>query len=38
VFFAGYGSSLTEDDPLAFRDLRRANDAIFIKVSYLLRR
>jgi hypothetical protein len=38
VFFAGYGSSLTEDDPLAFRDLRRVNDAVFIKVSYLLRR
>ena len=38
VFFAGYGSSLTEDDPLAFRDLRRVNDAVFIKASYLLRR
>jgi len=37
VFFAGYGSSLTEDDPLAFSRLRRVNDAFFIKASYLLR-
>ena len=37
VFFAGYGSSLTEDDPLAFRQLRRVNDASFVKASYLLR-
>ena len=37
VFFAGYGSSLTEDDPLAFTRLRRVNDAFFIKASYLLR-
>jgi hypothetical protein len=37
VFFAGYGSSLTEDDPLAFSRLRRVNDAFFLKASYLLR-
>lgn len=37
VFFAGYGSSLTEDDPLAFTRLRRVNDAFFVKMSYLLR-
>jgi hypothetical protein len=37
VFFAGYGSSLTEDDPLAFTRLRRVNDAFFVKASYLLR-
>jgi len=37
VFFAGYGSSLTEDDPLAFSRLRRVNDALFVKASYLLR-
>jgi hypothetical protein len=37
VFFAGYGSSLTEDDPLAFSRLRRMNDAFFLKASYLLR-
>jgi hypothetical protein len=38
VFFAGYGSSLTEDDPLAFERLRRVNDGFFVKASYLLRR
>jgi len=37
VFFAGYGSSLTEADPLAFSRLRRMNDAFFVKASYLLR-
>ena len=37
VFFAGYGSSLTEDDPLAFSRLRRVNDAFFVKASYLIR-
>ena len=37
VFFAGYGSSLTEDDPLAFSKLRRVNDGFFVKASYLLR-
>jgi hypothetical protein len=37
VFFAGYGSSLTEPDPLAFRRLQRVNDGFFVKASYLLR-
>jgi len=39
VFFVGYGSTLTEDDPLAFdRDrLRRTSDGFFVKGSYLLR-
>ena len=37
VFFAGYGSSLTEDDPLAFSRLRRVNDGFFVKASYLFR-
>ncbi len=35
VFFAGYGNSMTEPDPLAFRRLRRTNDAFFVKISYL---
>lgn len=37
VFFAGYGSSLTEPDALAFRALRRAGDGFFVKLSYLFR-
>ena len=37
VFFAGYGSSLTEESPLAFAELRRVNDGFFVKASYLLR-
>jgi hypothetical protein len=37
VFFAGYGNTLTEPDPLALRDLRRVNDALFVKLSYLFR-
>ena len=37
VFFAGYGSSLTEQDPLAFSRLQRVNDGFFVKASYLLR-
>jgi len=37
VFFAGYGSSLTEEDPLAFSRLRRVNDGFFVKASYLVR-
>ncbi len=36
VFFAGYGSSLTEPDALAFRSLRRANDGVFVKASLFL--
>jgi hypothetical protein len=37
VFFVGYGSSLTEPEPLAFRRLQRVNDGFFVKASYLLR-
>jgi hypothetical protein len=37
VFFAGYGSSLAEPDPLAFDRLRRTGDSFFLKASYLLR-
>ncbi len=36
VFFAGYGSSLTEQDPLAFQSLRRTDDGVFIKASLFL--
>ncbi len=35
VFFAGYGNSMTEPDPLAFRGLRRTADGFFVKLSYL---
>jgi hypothetical protein len=35
VFFAGYGSSLTEVDPLAFQRLRRTGDGFFLKASYV---
>lgn len=37
VVFFGYGNTLTEDDPLAFRKLERTDDAFFVKVSYLFR-
>jgi hypothetical protein len=37
VVFAGYGNSLTESDPLAFRQLRRTTDGYFVKLSYLFR-
>ena len=37
VFFAGYGSSLTETEPFRFRDLRRVGDGFFVKLSYLFR-
>jgi hypothetical protein len=33
VFFAGYGSSLTEPEALAFTQLRRASDGVFLKAS-----
>jgi hypothetical protein len=38
VFFAGYGNSLTESDPLAFQRLRRTTDGFFVKVSYVFSR
>jgi hypothetical protein len=37
VFFAGYGGTLNETDPLAFNELRRTSDALFVKLSYLFR-
>ncbi|HYD54611.1 MAG TPA: DUF5916 domain-containing protein [Gemmatimonadaceae bacterium] len=37
VFFVGYGSSMTEADPLALDGLRRTADGVFVKGSYLLR-
>jgi hypothetical protein len=37
VFFVGYGSSLREDDPFAFRRLDRSTDGFFMKFSYLFR-
>jgi hypothetical protein len=37
VFFAGYGGTLNETDPLAFNQLRRTSDAFFVKLSYLFR-
>jgi len=37
VFFLGYGGSLSEADPLAFRQLRRTNDSFFVKGSYVFR-
>jgi hypothetical protein len=37
VFFVGYGGNLSEEDPLAFRRLRRTGDAFFVKLSYLFR-
>jgi uncharacterized protein DUF5916/cellulose/xylan binding protein with CBM9 domain len=37
VFFVGYGGDLAETDPLAFRTLRRTDDAFFVKASYVFR-
>jgi Domain of unknown function (DUF5916) len=37
VFYAGYGSSLTETDAFTFRNLSRVNDGFFVKLSYLFR-
>jgi hypothetical protein len=37
VFFAGYGSSVVDEDSFAFRRLKRANDGFFVKFSYLFR-
>ena len=35
VFYAGYGSTMTEPEAFRFQRLRRARDAFFAKVSYL---
>ncbi len=37
VIFAGYGSSLTEEDSFRFQRLERTSDGFFVKLSYLLR-
>jgi hypothetical protein len=37
VFFAGYGNTTVEPDPLALHRLHRTDDAFFLKVSYLFR-
>jgi hypothetical protein len=37
VVFAGYSSLLTEPEGLRFGSLRRTNDGLFLKVSYLFR-
>ncbi len=37
VLFLGYGSSLTEQDPLSFRRMSRTADGFFLKASYLFR-
>jgi hypothetical protein len=37
VFFAGYGGSMTEAEPLAFDGLRRINDGFFVKASVVAR-
>jgi hypothetical protein len=37
VAFLGYGNTLREPEALGFRDLRRVDDAFFVKLSYLFR-
>jgi hypothetical protein len=37
VFYAGYGSSLTEGRAFSFSDLHRVSDGFFLKLSYLFR-
>ena len=37
VIFAGYGSSLTENNSFKFNSLERTNDGFFMKLSYLFR-
>ena len=37
VIFAGYGSTMSEDETYRFRDLQRTQDGFFVKLSYLLR-
>ena len=38
VAFFGYGSTLDGARPLSLHELRRVNDAFFVKVAYLFRR
>jgi len=37
VLFAGYGASLAEPNAFRFRELVRARDGFFVKLSYLWR-
>ena len=37
VVFAGYGSNMLDDDAFRFHGLRRTDDALFVKLSYLFR-
>lgn len=37
VFFAGYGSTMSEPDAFAFKDVSRSKDGFFVKFSYLFR-
>lgn len=37
VFFAGYGSSMTEPNALSFSGLERSSDGIFVKLSWVMR-
>jgi len=37
VIFAGYGSSVTEEDSFHFDNLQRTSDGFFMKLSYLFR-
>ena len=37
VILAGYGSDMTDERAFGFRDLTRARDAFFAKVSWLFR-
>ncbi|CAN5828327.1 hypothetical protein BH18ACI5_BH18ACI5_11080 [soil metagenome] len=37
VLFAGYGNSLTNNDPLGGEQIRRTRDGLFLKLSYLFR-
>lgn len=37
VFFVGYGNTMREPEPLRFSELKRTDDAFFVKVSYLFR-
>jgi len=37
VVFAGYGSNMLDDDAFHFHGLKRTDDALFVKLSYLFR-
>jgi hypothetical protein len=37
VLFAGYGSNMLDEAAFGFQGLKRTDDALFVKVSYLFR-